>query len=85
MGESIFQNHSINAFCEMIPAPAVERTWHTSVSQGLDFPVKVLQFFEGVSSSLGNGLPHRLYRGTFLIRNGLPLGPYRKTLSRALW
>jgi len=26
-----------------------------------------------------------LYRGTSLIRNYTPLGPYRRTMSRALW
>ena len=26
-----------------------------------------------------------LYRGTSLIRNGLPLGPYSRTRPRALW
>ena len=25
------------------------------------------------------------YKGTSLIRNGVPLGPYSRTFSRALW
>ena len=27
----------------------------------------------------------RCYRGTSLIRNSAPLGPYRRTMPRALW
>ena len=29
--------------------------------------------------------PTRCYRGTLLIRNIAPLGPYSRTMPRALW
>ena len=46
---------------------------------------------DSVSGSLEGGasnveLPGRdAYRGTWLIRNGTPLGPYSSNMPRALW
>ena len=44
------------------------------------FASETFDVFETVSSSLGRG-----YRGTLLISNSAPLGPYSRTMPRALW
>ena len=33
----------------------------------------------------GPELDHYTYRGTSLIRNSLPIGPYGRPMSKALW
>ena len=33
----------------------------------------------------GEGLGYKVYRGTLLIRNCAPLGPYSRIMPRALW
>jgi len=70
------------------------RRWPCRPDSGLVFQLKVRETFQAVPSSLGSG-PRRHsrgtsaapapYRGASRLRNRAPLGPYSKTMPRALW
>ena len=51
---------------------------------GLGFMFQGLGFGAQGSGFRVQGLAFRVYRGTSLIRNSLPQGPYSRTVSRAL-
>ena len=61
----------------------------TSYTRGTPAKVFVLMIAsrDTCPCSLGSepSRPHGLYRGTSLIRNSAPLGPYSRTMLRALW